>query len=128
MQRFLPMCAVLMVLCAATPVAHAAAAVKTPAAAAKTEGDQISSADMQKFAATQHNIAALTAEWQADLKNASTDAQKMALQKQMNTKLVQTVRASGLNIDQYNLIAHLVSTDPEYTAKFQAAEKALGKK
>lgn len=78
----------------------------------------VTETELQEFAKAQDAISQLQEQFQGQAANITSQAEMTALQQQVNEQMVQAIQKTDLSIDQYNLIATAVQTDPNLQKKY----------
>ncbi|NCC22961.1 MAG: DUF4168 domain-containing protein [Alphaproteobacteria bacterium] len=78
----------------------------------------VTDAQLQEFAKAQAAVSQIQAQFQNQAANITTQEEMTALQQQANQQMVQAIEQTDLNVEQYNLIASAVQTNPEVQKKY----------
>jgi hypothetical protein len=89
---------------------------------AQSASPSVSEAELAKFAEIQDDVQAVSQKYQAKLEQTPADNVEK-LKAEMTNELVEVVEDGGLNVDQYNLIAQAVVTDPQLQQRVRSLMK-----
>jgi len=100
------------------------------AAQAPQEQETVSSADvseqeLEQFTRGLNDVLEIQEELEPQLSSVQDPAQAQQLQQQANARMIEAIKAYGLDVDQYNLISRSLSEDPELNQRFQAMRQKL---
>ncbi|WP_423820527.1 DUF4168 domain-containing protein [Salinisphaera sp. SPP-AMP-43] len=80
-----------------------------------------SKSQIQSFAEAQQDLQSVVSDWQSKINNADSKKQARQYHKQMNSKIISTIKNDGLSVQQYNQIAQASSNDPKLAQRIQQA-------
>jgi len=100
---------------AAVPVASTSA----PSAADATASQNVSDEKLQKFVASAQQVAVMSQQYSQQLQGTSDQAAQQQLMQQANQKMVQTVQANGLSVQEFNDLSEAVDRDPALQERAQ---------
>lgn len=119
MKKTLTASALLSALLLATAPVHAQSDAQTPPPAAQPAAN-IDDAQLEKFAAALDDIAKIQEDAMARLSQVEDQQKAQAIQQEANENMVDAVNDSGLSVEDYNLIANQLQTNPELQERLQA--------
>ncbi|PSJ41287.1 DUF4168 domain-containing protein [Zobellella taiwanensis] len=120
MKKTLTASALLSALLLATAPVHAQSDAQTPPPAAQQPAANIDDAQLEKFAAALDDIAKIQEDAMARLSQVEDQQKAQAIQQEANENMVDAVNDSGLSVEDYNLIANQLQTNPELQERLQA--------
>lgn len=120
MKKTLTVSALLSALLLATAPVHAQSDAQTPPPAAQQPAANIDDAQLEKFAAALDDIAKIQEDAMARLSQVEDQQKAQAIQQEANENMVDAVNDSGLSVEDYNLIANQLQTNPELQERLQA--------
>ncbi|WP_144629960.1 DUF4168 domain-containing protein [Bordetella genomosp. 13] len=74
---------------------------------------QPSEAQLQKFASASQKVAMVADEYRPRVQAASDDSSRQQLLKEADQKMVRTVNADGMTVDEFNGISQAIQQDPQ---------------
>ncbi|WP_417362128.1 DUF4168 domain-containing protein [Gallaecimonas pentaromativorans] len=115
-MRKLTLTAMLTASLAALPVASVMAAQQTPAPKAQQQVN-VSDAKLEQFVTAQKSITSIRDSAMEKLNKSENPDQAQQIQQQANQDMVEAVKDAGLSVEDYNLIARAVQTDPNMRSR-----------
>lgn len=104
---------------AASPAAMPAASTSAPSSAGATASQNVSDEKLQKFVASAQQVAVMSQQYSQQLQGTSDQAAQQQLMQQANQKMVQTVQANGLSVQEFNDLSEAVDRDPALQERAQ---------
>lgn len=96
-----------------------AASTSAPSAADATASQNVSDEKLQKFVASAQQVAVMSQQYSQQLQGTSDQAAQQQLMQQANQKMVQTVQANGLSVQEFNDLSEAVDRDPALQERAQ---------
>jgi hypothetical protein len=100
---------------AAAPAAQQGALSTTQAAPSLDVSDE----KLQKFVASAQQVAVMSQQYGQQLRSVSDQGAQQQLMQQANQKMVQTVQANGLTVQEFNDLSEAVDRDPALQQRAQ---------
>lgn len=120
MKKTLTASALLSALLLATAPVHAQTDAQTTPPAASQPAASIDDAQLEQFASALNHISEIQEQAMAELSQVEDQQQAQVIQQEANEKMVDAVNESGLSVEDYNLIANQLQTDPELQQRLEA--------
>ncbi|MEX2468248.1 MAG: DUF4168 domain-containing protein [Pseudohongiellaceae bacterium] len=81
---------------------------------------EVDNATLEQFAAAMNEVAAIQQEYSQQLSETQDPAEAQSIQQEAQTKMVEAVLDSGLDVETYNTIAQQAASDPELQGRIEA--------
>lgn len=104
---------------AATQTPAPADSTRAPSAAGATASQDVSDEKLQKFVASAQQVAVMSQQYSQQLQGVQDQAAQQQLMQQANQKMVQTVQANGLSVQEFNDLSEAVDRDPALQERAQ---------
>jgi len=98
----------------APALSHGQEAAEEPAAAATAQVDE---ATLEKFALAFAEVRDIQQQFSRELETVESQQAAQSLQQKTQAKMLETVKANGLTVEQYNGIVSQMDQDPELRSK-----------
>jgi hypothetical protein len=108
---------IVMIAAAAAMTLGSAAWAQRPAQPGAPGGEQISDADLEKFADIYVELRETADKFERQLSTAANEEQARNVQTQLQTESLATVDKHGWTPEKYNTVVEAISTDPELAQK-----------
>lgn len=114
------MTAATVALSATGGIAHVAHAQQNNFAPQQGQAQQVNISDqeLRDFVGAEQAVRQVKSKFQGKVQNIKTQEQLQALQAQADEQMVQTIRQSGLTVEQYNKVAEAIQTNPQVQKKY----------
>ena len=86
---------------------------------AQAQASDFSDQQLQKFADASQEIAGISQNYTQQLQNAEGEEAQKSIREEANTKMIEAVEASGLEVETFNTIGQAVQQNPELMKKVQ---------
>jgi len=104
---------------ASTQAAAPAASMGTSPTAGNTASQDISDEKLKQFVAAAQQVAVMSQQYSQQLQGVTDQAAQQQLMQQANQKMVQTVQANGLSVQEFNALSEAVDRDPALQERAQ---------
>lgn len=104
---------------ASSSSAAPAASTGAAASAGLPASQDVSDEKLQKFVASAQQVAVMSQQYSQQLQGTSDQAAQQQLMQQANQKMVQTVQANGLTVQEFNALSEAVDRDPALQERAQ---------
>jgi Domain of unknown function (DUF4168) len=108
---------IVMIAAAAAMTLGSAALAQRPPQPAVPAGEQVSDADLEKFADIYVELRETADKFERQLSTAANEEQARNVQTQLQTESLATVDKHGWTPEKYNTVVEAISTDPELAQK-----------
>ncbi|SEM62073.1 DUF4168 domain-containing protein [Halomonas caseinilytica] len=86
---------------------------------AQTQTQNFSDEQLQKFADASKDIAAISQDYTKQLQGAEGEEAQQSIREEANSKMIEAVEGSGLEVETFNAIGQAVQQDPELMQQVQ---------